>query len=119
MLSGVRPDCATAANRCWRWIMRYPARRGRCSRDAAPIAKLRPRPPARCRLCPRGRREVWVDNRHSPAVALKPLAAGALSGRGIHLADANLVDLRPGGCRYPSHRNPVIDDVVDVANDRG
>jgi hypothetical protein len=62
---------------------------------------------------------VWVDNRHGPAVALESFAAGALSGRGIHFSDGDLVDVRPGGCRYPPHRNPVIDDVVDVANDRG
>jgi hypothetical protein len=62
---------------------------------------------------------VWLDNRHGPAVALELFAAGALSGSCIHLADANLVDLRPGGCRYPFHWNPVIYDMVDVANDRG
>jgi hypothetical protein len=62
---------------------------------------------------------VWVDNRHCPAVALESFAAGALSGGCIHLADANLVDIRPDGYRYPLHRNPVIDDTVAVANDRG
>jgi hypothetical protein len=62
---------------------------------------------------------VWVDNRHGSAVALESFAAGALSGRCIHFADGDLVDVRPGGGRYPLHRNPVINDMVDVANDRG
>ena len=96
MLSGVRSDIACPSN----------------------VAKLRPRPPARCRLCPRGRREVWVDNRHGPAVALELFAAGTLSGRCIHFADGDLVDVRPGGGRYPPHRNPMIYDMVNVANDR-
>ena len=29
------------------------------------------------------------------------------------------MDLRPGGCCYPCRRNPVVDDAVIVANDRG
>jgi hypothetical protein len=33
--------------------------------------------------------------------------------------DGDLMDFCVGGCRYPPHRNSVVDDTVVVANDRG